>query len=118
MEDGSALNLSGRSGYFAVKSLLANSNDSALNTTAKKEARRTVQFASGATVTVNLAGRTDLKTIAESESNYIVKWDSTFGQPTTTTFRLDAETAQNFSLRSDATGLQLNKKKGFMLIVK
>ena len=117
MEDGSTLNLSGRTGYFAVKSLLANSNDSALNTTAKKEARRTVQFASGATVTVNLAGRTDLKTIAESESNYIVKWDSTFGQPTTTTFRLDAETAQKFSLRSDATGLQLNKKKGFMLIV-
>ena len=118
MEDGSTLNLSGRTGYFAVKSLLANSYDSALNTTAKKEARRTVQFASGATVTVNLAGRTDLKTIAESESNYIVKWDSTFGQPTTTTFRLDAGTAQKFTLRSDATGLQLNKKKGFMLIVK
>lgn len=118
MEDGSTLNLSGRTGYFAVKSLLANSNDSALNTTAKKEARRTVQFASGATVTVNLAGRTDLKTIAESESNYIVKWDSTFGQPTTTTFRLDAGTAKKFSLKSDATGLRLNKKKGFMLVVK
>ena len=118
MEDGSTLNLSGRTGYFTVRSMLANSNDSALNTTAKKEARRTVQFASGATVTVNLAGRTDLKTIAESESNYIVKWDSTFGQPTTTTFRLDAETAKRFSLRSDATGLRLNKKKGFIIIVK
>jgi hypothetical protein len=118
MEDGSTLNLSGRTGYFSVKSSLANSYDAALNTTAKKEARRTVQFASGATVTVNLAGRTDLKTIAESESNYIVKWDSTFGQPTTTTFRLDAVTAQNFSLRSDAIGLRLNEKRGFMIIVK
>jgi hypothetical protein len=118
MEDGSTLNLSGRTCCFSVKSLLANSYDAALNTTAKKEARRTVQFASGATVTVNLAGRTDLKTIAESESNYIVKWDSTFGQPTTTTFRLDAVTAQNFSLRSDAIGLRLNEKRGFMIIVK
>ena len=118
MEDGSTLNLSGRTGYFTVKSLLANSNDSALNTTAKKEARRTVQFASGAIVTVNLAGRTDLKTIAESESNYIVKWDSTFGQPTTTTFRLDAGTAQKFKLKSDATGLRLNKKRGLVIIVK
>jgi hypothetical protein len=118
MEDGSTLNLSGRTGCFSVKSSLANSYDAALNTTAKKEARRTVQFASGATVTVNLAGRTDLKTIAESESNYIVKWDSTFGQPTTTTFRLDDVTAQNFSLRSDAIGLRLNEKRGFMIIVK
>jgi 3,4-dihydroxy 2-butanone 4-phosphate synthase/GTP cyclohydrolase II len=32
--------------------------------------------------------------------------------------RLDDVTAQNFSLRSDAIGLRLNEKRGFMIIVK
>ena len=116
MEDGSTLDLSGRTEVFSVKSSLSNATDSKLNTTAKKEARRTVQFAADATVTVNLAGRQDLRTIVVSESNYIVKWDETFGWPTTTKFKLDAETAQKFALGADATGLRLNKKSGMAII--
>jgi hypothetical protein len=115
MEDGSMLDLSGRTGYFTQTSALSNVSG---GTAALQNARKSVQFPDNGTVTVNLAGRTDLKTIAESESNYIVRWNSYYGQPTTTTFRLDAETAQKFKLKSDATGLRLNKKKGFMLIVK
>ncbi len=115
MEDGSMLDLSARTGYFTQASVI-----SALNgaTAALQNARKSVQFPDNGTVTVNLAGRTDLKTIAESESNYIVKWNSYYGQPTTTKFQLDAETAQKFSLRSDTTGLRLNKKRGLVIIVK
>ncbi len=112
LQDGSTLNLSGRSGCFtAASSLGAKSSVSSI-----AQPRKTVRFPDNGTVTVNLAGRADLETIAGSESNYIVKWSTHYGQPTTTTFRLDAETAQKFSLRSDATGLRLNKKKGFMII--
>ena len=78
-----------------------------------------MQFASG-TVTVNLAGRTDLKTIAGSASNYIVKWstDSGMGEPSGTTFKLDAATAKYFKLKKDSTGLKLRKIKGLVIIVK
>lgn len=108
LQDGAVLDLSGRSGCFYVASLQPKGDN----------ANKTVQFPAGGTVTVSLAGRTDLKTIAESESNYIVKWSEYYGQPATTTFKLDAESAQKFKLKSDATGLRLNEKKGFMLIVK
>ena len=112
LQDGSTLNLSGRSGCFtAASSLGAKGSVSSI-----EQPRKTVRFPDNGTVTVNLAGRADLETIAGSESNYIVTWSTYYGQPTTTTFRLDAETAQKFSLRSDATGLQLNKKKGFIII--
>ena len=114
LQDGATLNLSGRSGYFTAASSLG----AASSVSSMTHPRKTVQFPDTGTVTVNLAGRADLETIAGSESNYIVKWSTYYGQPTTTKFRLDAETAKKFSLRSDATGLRLNKKKGFMLIVK
>jgi len=106
LQDGAVLDLAGRSGCFDAASLQSKGN----------ETNKTVQFPAGGTVTVNLAGRTDLKTIAESESNYIVKWSEYYGQPTTTTFKLDDKTKEKFTLRTDATGLKLGKK-GFMIIV-
>ena len=105
LQDGAVLDLAGRSGCFDAASLQSSGN----------ETNKTVQFPAGGTVTVNLAGRTDLKTIAESESNYIVKWSEDYGQPATTTFKLDDETKEKFTLRPDATGLKL-AKKGFMII--
>ncbi|MBQ6140858.1 MAG: DUF2341 domain-containing protein [Kiritimatiellae bacterium] len=118
MEDGSTLDLSGRTGYFTVKSGIDNTNAFG-DTTTEEKARKTVQFASG-TVTVNLAGRTDLKTIAERADNYIVKWstDSGMGEPSGTTFKLDAATAKYFKLKKDATGLQLRKIRGLVIVVK
>ena len=113
LQDGAVLDLSGRSGFFSAASSLSASNVSSdlINP------RKTVQFPASGTVTVNLAGRMDLKTIAESESNYIVKWSEYYGQPTTTTFKLDDETKEKFTLRPDATGLKLVKKEGLMIIV-
>ena len=114
MQDGAVLDLSGRSGFFsAVSSISAASNVSSefINP------RKTVQFPAHGTVTVNLAGRTDLKTIAESESNYIVTWSEYYGQPATTTFKLDDETKERFALSPDATGLRL-VKKGFVMILR
>ncbi len=114
LQDGAVLDLSGRSGFFSAASSISAKNVSSnfINP------RKTVQFPAAGTVTVNLAGRTDLKTIAESESNYIVKWSEYYGQPATTTFKLDDETKEKFTLRPDATGLKLVKKKGLMIIVK
>ena len=47
-------------------------------------------FSENARITVNLAGRTDLKTIAKSESPYVVTWATKPAD--TTTFVLDAAT--------------------------
>lgn len=58
------------------------------------------------------AGRTDLDAIANSDNNYIVKWSGHYGRPATTTFVLDDVTKEKFTLRPDATGLKLVKKKG------
>ena len=118
MENGSTIDLSGRTGCFNVKSSLTEYNGNALDA-AEKLARKTVQFEAG-TVTVNLAGRADLDDIAESEDPYIVKWstDEGMGEPSETTFVPDAATAQAYKFRKDSTGLTLAKNKGFMLIVK
>ena len=107
LQDGAVLDLSGRSGCFSAVSLLSKGDN----------ANKTVQFPAGGTVTVNLAGRTDLKTLSESASNYIVTWSEYYGQPATTTFKLDDETKERFALSPDATGLKL-VKKGFVMILR
>lgn len=117
MENGSTIDLSGRTGCFNVKSSLTEYNGTAL-TAAEKLARKTVQFEAG-TVTVNLAGRTDLATIAASEDPYIVKWstDTGMGEPSETAFVPDAATAHAYKFKKDSTGLMLSKQKGLMIIV-
>ncbi|MBQ4199893.1 MAG: DUF2341 domain-containing protein [Kiritimatiellae bacterium] len=114
LQDGAVLNLSERSGCFTAASSLSDGRLPSNIT----NARKTVQFPDLGTVTVKLAGRTDLDAIANSDSNYIVKWSGHYGRPATTTFKLDDETKEKFTLRPDATGLKLEKKKGLMIIVK
>jgi hypothetical protein len=76
---------------------------------------RTVTFASGANVTVNLAGRTDLATLAASESPYVATWTA---MPDAN-FAVDAATAgARYKVRKDATGLRLVRCKGTMIMVK
>ena len=73
-------------------------------------------FAANAVVNVNLAGRTDLKTLAKSASPYLLTWSS---EPTSVEFALDASTrAAGYRLRRDASGLRLEYGKGLMLIVR
>ncbi len=60
-------------------------------------------FVSGAAVTLDLSGRTDLRTIAKSANPYVVTWES---QPDAT-FTLDSESSRRFKLVSDATGVKI-----------
>jgi len=77
-----------------------------------------VSFASGAQITVNLAGRTGLKELAESESPYLATWTAASGAAGAT-FTLDADTAKKFKLSVESsTGLRLLKRKGLTVIVR
>jgi len=78
-------------------------------------------FASGTAeapsiVNVNLAGRTDLIALKNSESPYIVTWSS---QPANVDFVLDAQSRANgYRIYSEAEGLRLKHFTGFMILVK
>lgn len=70
---------------------------------------------SNSTIMVNFEGRTDLKTIAKSESPYIVTWST---KPAgTTTFVLDVATRQHFKCEVTDAGLRLKKINGLVIIV-
>ena len=64
---------------------------------------------------MNLDGRTDLKTIAKSESPYIVTWATKPAD--TTTFVLDEVTSQHFKCEVTDAGLLLMKTNGLVIIV-
>jgi len=73
-------------------------------------------FYSGSVVTVNLSGRTNLRSIAKSASPYVVTWAS---QPANVEFVLDAQSRANgYRIYSEAEGLRLKRFTGMMLIVK
>ncbi len=76
-----------------------------------------VDIATGAGVTVNLAGRSGLRALAESDEPYLLKWT---GEAPSATFTLDATTAgAKFSVACDATGLLLvDGNTGFIVIVR
>ena len=76
-----------------------------------------VSFADEATITVNLAGRADLKAIAEDDSPYIVTWSTPPAD--SVKFKLDAETRQRgYSVKVRSNGLALLPPRGFMLLVR
>jgi hypothetical protein len=101
MMDGSAIDLTAKTGAWST----AVTKGTALT------------FSANATVTINLAGRTDLRTIAKSDSPYVVKWSS---EPAATTmFVPDAQTAADgYKLKRVTDGLKLLRPKGVMIIVK
>ena len=89
-------------------------------------ARSTLGFATGAAITVNLAGREDLLDIAKSDLPLVVQWTT---EPDAS-FMLDSETARKFKIKkatievtdgetvTTVSGLKLTRKSGTMLIVK
>ena len=114
MMDGSAMDLSSWSGVWNCAFSNAGGYANGSETGCK------VSFADGATVTVNLAGRTDLDTIAEAR-DYVMTWATSAIPANTVNFVLDAETAalpQAYSLRKNATGLKLTKKNGFTMVIR
>jgi len=108
MQDGSTIDLSDRTGAWSTKSAFS----SGLNT---------VTFADGATVTIKLEGREDLKALSESESPYVVTWPLDDAgdpvEPSNVSFVADEWTEQNrFLLRKDAKGLKLLYNNGTLII--
>ena len=65
-------------------------------------------------ITVDLTGRTDLRTIAKSETPYVVTWGS---QPSAT-FTLDAATKKNFKIEADGTGIKIIPCDGLKVFVR
>ena len=78
----------------------------------------TTTFQSGSTVAVDLSGRNaNLKTIAKSESPYVVLWNG--NTPAAgTVFEIDAATGMKFRLFRDATGLRIVMRAGLAVIIR
>ena len=83
--------------------------------------KKDLGFASGtaespSVVNVNLAGRTDHKALAKSETPYIVTWS---GRPENVKFVLDPQTkADGYRLVPEAAGLRLHRYTGFIILVR
>lgn len=119
LQTGATLDLRKRTGCFNT------TGNGHAGTTADSIARRTLGFASGAAITVNLAGRTDLGAIAKSDLPLVVQWAT---EPNAT-FTLDPETAKRFKLVKSAIettdgettttvrGLRLRYKPGLIITV-
>ncbi|MBO7684463.1 MAG: discoidin domain-containing protein [Kiritimatiellae bacterium] len=78
-----------------------------------------LEFADSGEITVNLAGRTDLKALAKSENPYLFTWTVVDGNPVIpgATFVLDPATAAaGYRLRKDATGLKVEAMRGLIII--
>ena len=107
MQNGSTIDLSGRTGTFSTLSYYTGGSTN-------------IKFAANANVTINLAGRTDLRTIVKSENPFVVTWPEGLGPAASVTFQVDAETKQNrFKIVRDdeRNGLRLVRASGFTLIV-
>ena len=90
-------------------------------TSAFANGKTDLEFADSGEITVNLAGRDDLKVLARSANPHLFMWTVVDETPTVpgADFVLDPETAAaGFRVRKDSTGLRLIYTKGFMLIVK
>ena len=67
-------------------------------------------------INVNLAGKTDLIAIKNSESPYVVTWPS---QPTNVDFVLDAQSyANGYRIVPEAGGLRLLRYTGIIILVR
>ena len=109
MQGGSTLDLTAVTGTWSASGTdPTDKGNSDINTAGS------VTFASGATVGVDLSGRTDLKELAKSATPYVVTWSS---RPNAT-FTLDAETAERFKIKPDGTGIKLVRRSGFTIIVR
>ena len=114
LQNGATLDLSARTGCFNTK-----------GSGHVLDAYCSLGFASGAAITVNLAGREDLGAIAKSDLPLVVQWAT---EPNAT-FTLDPETAKRFKLvkcaiettdgetTTTVRGLRLRYKPGLIITV-
>ena len=115
MRNGSTLDLSRITGSFDLTNAVANT------AAASSGVIGDMTFQSGTAevpsiINVNLAGKTDLIAIKNSESPYVVTWPS---QPANVDFVLDAQSRANgYRIYSEAEGLRLKRFTGFMILVR
>ena len=104
MQDGSTIDLTGWSGGWPLAS--------DLNAGVKD-----VLFASGATVKIDISGRTDMKALAKSASPYLLTWSTA---PSNVTFAMadDSTYVDGVRLRQDATGLKVETMRGLTITVR
>lgn len=104
MQDGSTIDLTGWSGGWPLAS--------DLNAGVKD-----VLFASGATVKIDISGRTDMKALAKSASPYLLTWSTA---PSNVTFAMaDGSTyVDGVRLRHDAAGLKVVAMRGLTITVR
>ncbi|MBQ7188349.1 MAG: hypothetical protein IJR99_02935 [Kiritimatiellae bacterium] len=106
LQDGATIDLSGRNGTFSAKGQNVGTND----------VQTTATFAPNASITVNLAGREDLRALAASAAPYVISWET---QPENVLFEPDAQTKTNkFILQPNATGLKLIKVGGTVISIR
>ncbi len=101
MQDGSTIDLTGWSGGWPLASDL-------------KAGVKDVLFASGATVKIDISGRTDMKALAKSASPYLLTWSAV---PSNVTFAMaDGSTyVDGVRLRYDETGLKVETMRGLVI---
>jgi hypothetical protein len=108
MLDGSTLDLTSRTNAWPVTSAFTGGS-------------KTVMFAENANITVKLEGRTDLKTVAKSETPYVATWTEQTAPPASVKFVIDPATRRKgYKVRRDDTvhALRLIKSGGLVIIVK
>ena len=108
MLDGSTLDLTSRTNAWPVTSAFTGGS-------------KTVTFAENANITVKLEGRTDLKTVATSETPYVATWTEQTAPPASVKFVIDPATRRKgYKVRRDDTvhALRLIKSGGLVIIVK
>ena len=115
MCNGSTLDLSKITGSFDLTNAVANTTSSASGVIGD------MTFQAGTAevpsiINVNLAGKTDLIAIKNSESPYVVTWPS---QPANVDFVLDAQShADGYRISPDEKGLLLKRYMGMMILVR
>jgi hypothetical protein len=104
MQNGSVIDLSGRTGSFRAKSNFTSGSSE-------------LRFAAGATVTINLAGRNDLYKIANSDSPYVLTWSA--NPSNDVKFVPDSETSsKNFTLEYDEIGVKIVSNPGLAIRIR
>ena len=103
MQDGSTIDLKGWSGGWPLASDLS-------------AGEKDVLFASGATVKIDISGRTDMKALAKSASPYLLTWSAV---PSNVTFAMaDGSTyVDGVRLRYDETGLKVETMRGLVIMI-
>ena len=116
MRNGSTLDLSKITGSFDLTNAVANAASFVTDGVIGDMTFQSGTAEVPSIINVNLAGKTDLIAIKNSESPYVVTWPS---QPANVDFVLDAQShADGYRIYPEAGGLRLKRFMGVMILVR